>query len=136
MYVIYQPEGQEEPTRFKFDPRKLMSPEMEKLESLTGLDYGDIVEKVQARSAKCRRALLFVLLKREHPVLKYEDVTFAAGELKIEYSRQELLAWQEHFRETMTGAELAANLARIDKDLESAPDDPDQEGKAALPIVG
>ena len=38
MYFVYKPEGVE-PTRWKFEPSKLMSPEVEAIEDHTGMAF-------------------------------------------------------------------------------------------------
>jgi hypothetical protein len=46
VYLVYQPEGSEEPTRWVYNPRKLMSAEREAIERQTGLMYSEFTQAV------------------------------------------------------------------------------------------
>lgn len=135
MFLIYHPEGSEEPTRFKYNPRKLMSAEREMLERKTGKDFSDFTSAVLSGNSLCRRALLYMYLKREHPGIKWDGVDFAWDELKLEYSKQELLKMREAVSENTSGDERAATLANLDEQIETAIDEDETEGKASLPIA-
>ncbi len=134
MYLVYHPAGSEEPTRFRYQPNKLMSVEREALEKLTSLDFSEFAKKVIAGNSLCRRALLFVFLKREHPTTRFADVDFAWDELQLEFTKGELAKIREVMADQMDGDELAQAQARIDEQIAEAPDD-DDEGKVSLPIV-
>jgi hypothetical protein len=86
VYLMYQPEGSDEPTRWKYNPRKLMSAEREAIEKHTDRPFAEFTQDVMKGSSVCRRALLWVMLKREHPTTKYGDVDFAWDELRLEFS--------------------------------------------------
>ncbi len=133
MYLNYQPEGSDEPTRWRYDPRRLMCAEREKIESLTGKDYSDFTKAVVNGNARCRRALLFVFLKRDHPKTKFEDVDFAWDELKLVHTRQELELIRAEVAKTLSGDQLAAALEQLDAEIADAPED--EGGKARLPIA-
>jgi hypothetical protein len=135
MFLVYQPEGQPEATRWRYDPRKLMSVEREDLERRTGRNFSEFTTAVLQGNSLCRRALLFTYLRREHPKTKFEDVDFAWDELKLEYSRQEWQQFRENVLESQHGDELAASLSVIDKNMDEAFDDTEAVGKAALPIA-
>ncbi|MFI9005105.1 hypothetical protein [Streptomyces sp. NPDC053541] len=134
MYLIYQPEGQDEPTRWPYNPRKLMSVEREDIERRTGRNFTAFTTDVLEGNSLCRRALLFTFLRREHAKIRFEDVDFAWDELRLEYSRQELLRMREAVLKAKHGDELAAALAALDEQIETAYDD-EAEGKAPLPIA-
>lgn len=133
MYLIYQPEGEDEPQRFLYKPQKLMSAEREALERRSRLDFADFTKSVLNGNALCRRALLWVLLKRKHPTLKFEDVDFAWDELKLEYSKQEY----ELMREQMLakGNVDPEQLEQIDAEIATAVDEQATEGKALPPVA-
>lgn len=134
MFLIYTPDGGE-PQRLKYLPNKLMSAEREVLERRTGQDFSDFTKAVLNGSSLCRRALLWVLLKREHPTLRFEDVDFAWDELRLEYSKQEWQATREKALE-QGGPDVAAALEAIDREIETAIDEETVgEGKAVLPIA-
>ncbi|WP_432247714.1 hypothetical protein ACRAR1_07140 [Streptomyces sanyensis] len=135
MYLVYTPEGQSEPTRWCYNPKKLMAVEREDLERRTGRTFAEFTTDVLKGSALCRRALLFTYLRREHPRTRFEDVDFAWDELTLEYSRQEYQTMRDSALENLHGDQLAAALAHFDKQIESAIDEDVEEGKAGLPIA-
>lgn len=135
MYLIYHPAGSEEPTRWRYDPRKLMSVEREMLERRTGKDFSDFTKAVLNGNSLARRALLFMFLKRDHPGTRWEDVDFAWDELKLEHSRQELERMREEASKNLSGDYLAAALDQLDAEIATAPDDEEHEGKAQLPLA-
>ncbi|MFF3127208.1 hypothetical protein ACFVRD_34005 [Streptomyces sp. NPDC057908] len=135
MFLVLQRDGDVEPTRWRYDFKKLMSVEREDIERRTGRNFAQFTQDVLQGNSLCRRALLFTYLRREHPKTKFEDVDFGWDELKLEYSKQEFESMRENVLETLHGDELAAALASIDKSLETAFDDTEAGGKAALPIA-
>ncbi|MFJ6645767.1 hypothetical protein ACIQPS_08910 [Streptomyces sp. NPDC091290] len=135
MYLIYQPEGSDEPKRWKYNPRKIMSAEREAIERLTSRNWSEFVQDVIKGSSLCRRALLWVYLKREHPTTKFDDVDFAWDELTLEYSKAELIQLREVAAEAASGDQRVAVLAKFDEQIAEAYDDPDDAGKAQLPVV-
>jgi spore cortex formation protein SpoVR/YcgB (stage V sporulation) len=136
MYLVYAPEGSDEPKRWKYQPQKLMSAEREMLERYTGKNFAEFTVDVQKGNAKCRRALLYLYLKREHPTVKFEDVDFAWDELTLEHSKGEWLLMRESAPESVAADQLEAVLEKIDQEIAEAYEDPDEQGKAQLPIAG
>lgn len=90
MRFIYAPEGVEKRV-WEFEPGKIMSPEGEAIERHTGMLFDEWQEKVQQGSMAAIHALLYVLLKREKPTLKYDQVQFSFSEIDWDYSDAE--AW-------------------------------------------
>ncbi|MFD4745051.1 hypothetical protein ACFWOS_06280 [Streptomyces rubiginosohelvolus] len=136
MFLVLHREGEEAPTRWRYEPKKLMSVEREDLERRTGRHFAQFTQDVLQGNSLCRRALLFTYLRRDHPKTRFEDVEFGWDELKLEYSRQELQTMREGVQESLHGDELAATLRQIDQQIEDAYDDVEAEGKAELPIAG
>lgn len=137
MYLVYQPEDAAEPQRWKYHPNKLLTPERELIEKLTGKNFSDFTVDVQKGNSRCRRALLFIFLKREHPTLKFDDVAFQWNELTLEHSRAELILMRDKLTEsTVPPDQLDAVRASLDEEIAEAFDDPEDEGKATLPIAG
>ncbi|MFD7428404.1 hypothetical protein ACFV6Z_15350 [Streptomyces sp. NPDC059818] len=137
MYLVLQREGDETPTRWRYDFKKLMSVEREDIERRTGKNFAQFTQDVLQGNSLCRRALLFTYLRRDHPKTRFEDVDFGWNELRLEYSKQEFETMRENVLESLHGDELAAALASIDKNIEGAFDDTEAaaEGKAQLPIA-
>ncbi|MFS0697810.1 hypothetical protein [Streptomyces nitrosporeus] len=135
MFLVLQREGEEQPTRWRYDYKKLMSVEREDIERRTGKNFADFTQAVLQGNSLCRRALLFTYLRRDHPKTRFEDVDFGWDELKLEYSRQEYESMRESILESLHGDDLAAALASIDRNIETAFDDTEVTGKAQLPIA-
>jgi hypothetical protein len=136
VYLVYQPEGSEEPKRWKYNPKKLMSAEREMLERRTGKNFTEFSEAVLKGNSQCRRALLFMFLKRDHPSgIRYEDVDFAWDELTLEHSKGELQEMRKHVVDSVSGDQLEAVLEKLDEEIAEAPEDPDEVGKVSLPIA-
>ncbi|MFD6024562.1 hypothetical protein [Streptomyces griseoluteus] len=135
MYLVYSPEGSEEPQRWRYNPRKIMSAERESIERRTSRTWSEFTKDVVQGSSLCRRALLFTFLKREHPGVKWDDVDFAWDELKLEYTKAELIQMREGIAENFTGDERAAVLDKLEAEIAEAYDDPEDEGKAQPPIA-
>lgn len=135
LYLTYAPEGSQEPKRWRYDPRKLMSAERETLERVTDRNFAQFTTDVLQGNALCRRALLWVLLKREHPTLRFADVDFAWDEVKLEFSRQEWLLQLQRLEDSLAGPELVAARAQIEGELVDAIDEEEESGKARLPIA-
>lgn len=135
MFLVYKPEGSEEPKRWKYNPKKLMSSEREMLERRTGLNFTDFTQAVVKGNSQCRRALLFMYQKREHPGVRYEDIDFAWDELDLEYSKGELIEMRKSVVDTAPADQLEAVLEKLDEEIDGAFEDPEEEGKASLPIA-
>lgn len=136
MYLVYQPEGSDEPTRWPYNPRKLMSAEREAIERRCGMTFAEFTQAVLKGSSLARRALLWVMLKRDHPTMKFDDVEFAWDELKLEYSVQEYDQMIEKAGDELTGEARISVLEGLRAEQATAIEDPDQEGKAEPPVVG
>lgn len=132
MYLVYEPDGAEEPQRFQYKPQKLMSAEREALERRSRLDFADFTKGVLNGNAVCRRALLWVMLKRQHPTTKYEDVDFAWDELRLEYSKQEYELMRDQLIEN--GNADPEQIDQINREIATAIDE-ESEGKALPPIA-
>jgi hypothetical protein len=88
MQFVYKPEGAE-PKKWDFQPDKLMSPEAEAIERLTKMTFGEWSQAVTKGSMLALHGLLYVLLKREIPTLKWDAVTFSLSEVDFELTDQE-----------------------------------------------
>lgn len=133
MYLVYSPEGTE-PSRWKYEPKRIMAIEAEEIERRTGLAFGEFTIAVQKKNIGCMHALLYTFLRRQHPGIKYSDVQFAVGEVELVFSRSELQELRAEIAENGTGDETAAVLAKLDEEIAEAYDDTGEpEGKGAAP---
>lgn len=88
MLFTYKPEGAE-PRVWQIKAGQLLSPEMEAIERVTGTFYPQWSESLLNGSASAARALLWVLLKRENPTLRFDDVVFAYDDFDLDYDLDE-----------------------------------------------
>lgn len=128
MKVTYSPEDGDEQV-FDYNPNKLLSAEREALERRTGMSFQQFAMGVLRGHSLCRRALLHVLLKRQHPGIRFEDVDFAWDELTVEMTKGEITLAVERLQEKGGDEALAESMLR---EYDAAPED---EGKARLPFA-
>lgn len=82
MKFIYRPDGTE-PQEWPFEPGKLLSPESEAIEKVTGLYLPAWQEAAGEGSQRALRAFLWVMLKRKQPTLKFDQVVVSASEMEL-----------------------------------------------------
>lgn len=128
MRVTYRPEDGDEQV-FDYNPNKLMSAEREALEKRTGRSFNEFAMGVLKGNALCRRALLHVLLKRQHPTIGFDDVDFCWDELTVEMTKGEITLAVERLREKNGDEDM------IEAMLKAYDEAPDDEGKARLPFA-
>jgi hypothetical protein len=83
MLFVYQPEGAQR-TAWEFEPNKLMSPEAEAIERHTGMTYNQWTKAVTEGSILALHGLLYVMLKRTEPTLKWDSVQFCLDDVDFE----------------------------------------------------
>ncbi len=128
MKVTYSPEDGEEQV-FDYNPNKLLSAEREALEKRTGMSFNQFAMGVLRGNSLCRRAMLHVLLKRQHPTIRFEDVDFLWDELTVEMTKGEIELAVARLREKDGDEDLIEGML---KQFDAAPED---EGKARLPFA-
>lgn len=90
MDITYTPEGQE-PQVWSFNSGRVRTAEAEQIEARSGMKYEEWAVAIQAGSARARRVLLWHLMRRDHPRLRFEDTPdFYMDELVLEYDVAEL----------------------------------------------
>ena len=92
MLLSYHPAGQDAPQVFEIRLELMRSAEIEAIEARTGgWEFGgEFREKLLKGSALARRALLWTMLRRQHPFIKFAEVDFADGEVTLELDLREL----------------------------------------------
>lgn len=98
MRLIYSPEGAE-PQSWDFEPRKIMNPEAELIERYTGWTFEEFGQQFLKGSTLARHALLYVMLKRKTPGLRFEEVQFAMGEVDVVFGDEEMRAFRAALEE-------------------------------------
>lgn len=135
MLLKYTPEGGEAQT-WTVDLGKLRTMETEAIEKVTDLPYGSAFrEQLFKGGTRARRALLWTMLRRAHPTLKFADVDFADDEVVVDFDREE---WA-NIRAAVADAPgldddaRAFQLGAIDAAMAEAPEAP---GKAPASSSG
>lgn len=138
MQFVYAPEGAE-PRKWDFDPYKLMSPEIEVIERRTGLPYAEWMEHVGKGSVLALHGLLYVLLKRTTPTLKWDDVQFCMADVGWEMEPDEIADVVRTLEEQAANGHLsddeAEYLVELRKQLPEAEPEP-KEDEVAAPLEG
>jgi hypothetical protein len=99
-----------------FKPDRMMSPEAEVIEKITGMSFSEWGQALLNGRVLAGRALVFVLKKREEPTLRFRDVAFPVGDLKVDLDEDE------------------KKLVR--QALDSAPDLSEEDREKALAALG
>lgn len=95
MIFTYRPEGAEA-REYPFEPNRLMSPEAEAIERVTGVTFAKWQELILEGSMLCTRAFLWVMLKRSEPTLKFDQVMLSMSEVGFRYTAEEKDQIREH----------------------------------------
>lgn len=133
MIVTYHPEGSAEPTVWTVNLGKFRAGEMEAIEDVTKMAFGtEYRQALYYGNARARRALLWTLQRRDHPVLKIRDVDFADDELKVELDKSEWAALRAQVVKAspVDDPQVEQALQTIDVQIADAPEAP---GKAPTP---
>lgn len=100
------------------------------------MTWDEFQKAILGGSIAARRVLLWHLLKREHPPLRLDDVSFRTGEVEVEFEKCELVDLRAQLirRDRMVSEEdrdraLRAIDAQI-TDLESREMEPGEPGNA------
>lgn len=116
MKFVYKPEGAE-PRVWDFDPTRLMSPEVEAVERHTGLTFHEWIVAVGSGSFLAIHGLLYVMLKRTHPTLKWDEVQFCMADLDFQMDDDEIANIVTTLRAKQDGDGLTEAEAATLKDL-------------------
>lgn len=127
---VYQPEGVKKPKKWDFDPTRLMSPEAEAIERHTQMTYADWAQAVEGGSILALHGLLYVLLKRDDPTLKWDAVVFSLSEIDWELSADEIATGIETLEAQAASGPLSPNDSAV---LESLRADQEKASAEAAP---
>lgn len=124
MFVKYTPENPADgdPQEWTFEPGRVRATEGQVILREFGQKSWDVfVNGVKSNDLHARRVLLWHLLRRQHPLMKFADTPdFYADEFEIEFSSVELTQIRDGV-EKASQAELPANkemmLAALDEEI-------------------
>jgi hypothetical protein len=123
--ITYTP-AEGEKREWQFTPRKLMSPEAEAIEKVTKWTFQEFGAKFLAGSMLAYRAVVWIMLKRENPPLRFDDVSICMDDISVGFDDQE----SAQIREVLLAdpdldPEQRANLTEIlGEDEAELPKDP------------
>jgi hypothetical protein len=125
MKFVYKPEGAE-PKSWDFAPDRLMNAEAEAIERHTGLTFGEFVDKISATSFLAIHGLLYVMLKRTIPTLKWDEVQFSLADVDFELDDAEAADAVRELADkqkvgTLTDAEQATLTKLLEQGVEASP---------------
>lgn len=134
MLLIYTPEDQAA-QHLEFRPGRVRLDEQARIERLYSRESGTktsfelFVQDVKDGGSLARRVLLFTMLRRQHPQIRFEDVNPFGDEVEIRLHRAELEEIYGNVERTTDFPGRDAYLARLRMEIDDAPDS-QEPGKA------
>lgn len=122
MQFTYAPEGAD-PRSWEFEPKKLMNPEAEAIERHTGMPFAKWADAVTEGSVLALHGLLFVMLKRSNPTLKWDEVQFCLDEVDFRLSDEESREAREALLKKAADGDLDDDERHLLTMLEAGADD-------------
>jgi hypothetical protein len=127
MIVTYREAGAEAPTTWEFDPEEIPMAAADMIERRFDSERPSFerwLSAVQGGSARARRVLLWYLLQRDHPKLRFEDVNPPRGTVGVVYTKAEVAVMidQVEGRKRQDPAEKDEILNALYEDLDKAPE--------------
>lgn len=112
MFIKYTPSEGEEQQQFYFQLAKLMSVEAEKIEEITSWSFEEFQQQLMRGSARARRVLLWILLKRQHPTMRLTDINVPVDAITVDFDRDEFDAMLAEFEKARAANPDDASLDR------------------------
>jgi hypothetical protein len=115
MLVIYEPvDGERQ--EFEYHPNELLSFDSEAIEDVGGptwADYEEFGERLSSGNLKARRAILWIMLRRQNPKLRFSDLVVRVDEVNIDADADDLRTYLK--RDNLTEAERAEAQALLEE---------------------
>lgn len=123
MILTYTPDG-DKAQKWVFRPDDMLDRESEEIERRTDWTWPEFCEKLQKQSTLARRVLLWTLLRRQHPSLRLEDLTFRQSQCVLEFDRGELESMRAEIEKSpdRPGMDRDTILEVLAREIEKAPD--------------
>lgn len=106
---------------FHFQFKTLGNDQAEDMEDVTGKNFVELQDLVGAGNMRARRALLWVLMKKQHPMLKFADLQYPVGAVSIDMELDELLEARAAVAELLTSKpstpEIDAAINQMDESI-------------------
>lgn len=124
MFVTYKPEDPADGDcqEWTFTPGRIRASEAQILEREFGENWDNFAAGVQSGNMKARRVLLWHLLRRAHPLMKFADVPdFFTSELTVEFEVSELAPLLEKIaKATLPDAQKEQTVAALELAMSEA----------------
>jgi len=122
LIVTYARSGGET-QKWDYKPGDVLSAEAETLERITDKTFDEINTGLLRGAVWARRGVLWMLMKRDNPSLKYADVQFKSGEVQVDWSTDERAEMRKAIEANtdLTEDERELAIAALGEDEEPAP---------------
>lgn len=127
--LIYTPEGSDTPKTWDFSFGRLLSPERIAIEKMTGIGWQNVQRGFFENRGDVIHALLYVLLKRDLPALRPDEVVFCDDEIGLDVTDEEAAETLKVLRAKANLTDDEANaLAELEgRGGDSGDDDPKED---------
>lgn len=125
MILTYKPDGEERQVwSVKFG--KLRSSEADLIEKFAGVRFVDFQKEATAGPGRSLRALTFVMLKRAHPAMRWEDFDPLLDEIELDFDKDEMEQVRAEISKdpTLTAEQVAMLDAAVEAAEEAPPKAP------------
>lgn len=129
MILIYEPEGGERRT-WNLKEIRFMSSEAETVERSTGLEWQEAKARVIKGSMLALRAIVWVLVKRDQPALRYTQFDPAENEIGVDFDTEEWAVVRDELANSpdLDDEQRAIALAQLDAEAAgAAPAEPEPD---------
>ena len=142
MKFTYMPSGAD-PQEWDYRADRLMNVEAEEIERVTGMRFAAFNTALLEQSSRAIHALLYIMLKRTIPTVKYDEVQFAMGEVELDFTRAEKVEIRDGFRRRLAEGGLSTEdvetieglLVELDREI-GAEVDPEPADSAEAEVDG
>jgi predicted transcriptional regulator len=119
MLVTFQPEGQDTPTKWEFQPEQVRQSQAELIEKRSGMTYPEWTQALGKGGSLARRVLLWHLMTRDGQPVRIEDLPdFRYADLKVDPSIDEMQRIREQIENSdETPENKALALEAVDAEL-------------------
>jgi hypothetical protein len=121
LIIIYAPEGGERQT-WNLKEVRFMSSEAEAVERSTGLEWQEAKARVIKGSMLALRAIVWVLVKRDEPALRYGQFDPAENEIGVDFDTEEWAVVRDELANSpdLDDEQRALALAQLDAEAAEA----------------
>jgi hypothetical protein len=122
MYVTWDPEDGTDKQTYEFDSEDMLRSEATAVEKHFGQPTDVWLDQLRGGSVKARAVLLWLLLRRDHPKIRFDDTPdFRLRQVKVEMSSSELYKLKGQVDRTKMDPDTREQLdAAFERDIADA----------------